>query len=59
MSEEQKKVITAKVRDSYRLYKASLGENIDEKKIDRTEDETEMLQISPQTLREIEHYSLV
>lgn len=59
MSEEQKKVITAKVRDSYRLYKATLGENIDEKKINQTEDEMERLQISPAILREIEHYSLI
>ena len=59
MSEEQKKVMTAKVRDSYRLYKATLGENIDEKKIERSEDEMERMQISPAILREIEHYSLI
>lgn len=59
MSEEQKKVITAKVRDSYRLYKATLWENIDEKKIERSEDEVEKQQISPQILREIEHYALI
>ena len=59
MSEEQKKVITAKVRDSYRLYKASMGENIDERKIEATQDQQDIQQISPQILREIEHYSLV
>jgi predicted Zn-dependent protease with MMP-like domain len=59
MSEEQKKVITAKVRDSYRLYKESVWENIDEKKIERTQDEQDIQQISPQILREVEHYTLI
>jgi predicted Zn-dependent protease with MMP-like domain len=59
MSEEQKKVITAKVKDSYRLYKASIWENIDERKIERTQDEQDIQQISPQILREIEHYNLI
>jgi len=30
MPEESKKIITAKVKDGYRLYKESIGENIDE-----------------------------
>ncbi len=59
MSEEQKKVITAKVRDSYRLYKATLWENIDERKIEQTQDQQDIQEISPQILREIEHYTLV
>ncbi len=59
MSEEQKKVISAKVKDSYRLYKASIWENIDERKIERTQDEQDIQQISPQILREIEHYNLI
>ena len=55
MNEEQKKIITAKVRDSYRMYKESIGENIDDHKIE-TKDEKEIHEISPQILREVERY---
>lgn len=57
MNEEQKKVITAKVRDSYRMYKQSLGEAVDVKK--ETEKEIENRGISPALLRQIEQYSMV
>lgn len=57
MNEEQKKAITAKVRDSYRMYKTSIGENIDE--IKETKDEMEMREISPEILKEVERYGLI
>lgn len=57
MQEEQKKVITAKVRDSYRMYKASVGEDIDEKKF--TKEEQEFREISPEILRQVEQYVLI
>jgi len=59
MPEEQKKIITAKVRDSYRLYKASLGEDIDEIKAEETEEQKDVAQVSTQMLREIEKYTLI
>lgn len=59
MPEEQKKIITAKVRDSYRLYKQSLWENIDEKKMEKTDEERDVSQVSVQMLREIEKYTLI
>jgi hypothetical protein len=48
MPEESKKIITAKVRDGYRLYKESLGENIDQQDEARlqTTDQKEMQEIS-------------
>jgi hypothetical protein len=58
MPEEQKKTITAKVKDSYRMYKASMGENIDDMRV-QTQDEYDIHQISPQILREIEKYVLI
>ncbi len=58
MNEEQKKIITAKVRDSYRMYKESIWENIDDHKIE-TKDEKEIQEISPQILREVERYWLI
>ena len=58
MNEEQKKIITAKVRDSYRMYKESIGENIDDHKVE-TKDEQEIHEISPQILREVERYGLI
>lgn len=57
MQEEQKKVITAKVRDSYRMYKQSVGENIDEVKF--TKDEMELQEISPEVLRQVEQYGII
>lgn len=58
MPEDQKKMITAKVRDSYRLYKQSMGEDIDNVKIE-TQDEKDIQEISPQILKEIERYVLI
>ena len=57
MVEEQKKVITAKVKDGYQLYKQSLGINVNEKKL--TEKENDEIEISPQVLKEIEQYNHV
>ena len=61
MPEESKKIITAKVKDGYRLYKESLGENMDEQEDlrSKTEDQQEMQEISGEVLREIEKYSKV
>ncbi len=57
MSEEQKKMITAKVKDGYQLYKQSLGIDVNEKKL--TEKENDEIGISPQVLKEIEQYNHV
>lgn len=57
MNEEQKKVITAKVRDSYRMYKESVWEDIDE--IKETQDQIEYHEISPEILKEVEKYWLI
>jgi hypothetical protein len=57
MNEEQKKVITAKVRDSYRMYKLSVWENIDQ--IKETSDQKDMHEISPDVLKQIEQYGLI
>lgn len=59
MNEEQKKVITAKVRDSYRMYKASMGQDIDNEQKKETQDEMEMHEISPQMLKEVERYGII
>lgn len=56
MNEEQKKVITAKVRDGYSLYQQSLGIEVGEKKI-KTEKEEDLSEISPQVLKEIARYN--
>lgn len=58
MPEDQKKTITAKVRDSYRMYKASVGEDINDAKVE-TQDEQDIHAISPQILKEIEKYVLI
>ncbi len=58
MPEEAKKLITAKVKDGYRLYRESLGDDMDledERKL-RTEDQKEMEEISWEVLREIDKY---
>ena len=61
MPEESKKVITAKVKDGYRLYKESLGEDMDEQDDlrSKTVDQQEMQEISWEVLKEIEKYSKV
>ncbi len=61
MPEESKKIITAKVKDGYRLYKESLGEDMDEQDIlkSKTQDQQEMQEISWEVLKEIEKYAKV
>lgn len=61
MPEESKKVITAKVKDGYRLYKESLGEDMDEQDEIKwqTTDQQEMQEISWEVFKEIEKYSKV
>lgn len=61
MPEESKKLITAKVKDGYRLYKESIGENIDEEEELKlqTVDQQEMWEISGDVLREIAKYGTV
>ncbi len=61
MPEESKKIITAKVKDGYRLYKESLWEDMDEQDDlkSKTEDQQEMQEISGEVLKEIEKYSKV
>ncbi len=58
MNEEQKKVITAKVKDGYMMYQQSMGIDTTAKKI-QTEKEVDMAEISPQVLREIAHYNTI
>ena len=58
MSEQQKKVITAKVRDGYTMYQKSLGIDTSEKRV-QTEKEVDMAEISPQVLKEMEHYTSI
>ena len=56
MDEEQKKVITAKVKDWYSMYQQSMGISTLNRKI-KTEKEEDLAEISPQILREIAHYN--
>ena len=54
MSDDQKKIITAKVKDGYRMYLESIGQKIEEKPdILKNEDNEDF---SPQLLKEIEKY---
>jgi len=57
MNEAQKKTITAKVRDSYIMYKKSVWEEIAEKE-ERYVD-TDIQQISPAILKQIEQYAMI
>lgn len=57
MNEDQKKVITAKVRDSYRMYKQSVWEDIDE--IKETVEQIEKREISPEILKQVEQYGFI
>jgi hypothetical protein len=59
MSEEQKKLITAKVRDGYMMYKKSIGIDISSENRILTEKEAQMAEISPQVLKELEHYNTI
>lgn len=56
MNETQKKVITAKVKDGYIMYKESMGIDMTNKRV-QTEKEVDMAEISPQVLREIASYN--
>ncbi len=58
MNEQQKKMITAKVKDGYMMYKQSMGFDTTEKKI-QTEKEVDMQDISPLMLKEIAHYTTI
>ncbi len=58
MNEQQKKMITAKVKDWYMMYKQSMGFDTSEKRI-QTEKEVDMQEISPLMLKEIEHYTTI
>lgn len=58
MNEDQKKVITAKVKDGYMMYQQSMGIDTSVKKI-QTEKEVDMAEISPQVLKEIAHYNTI
>ncbi len=61
MPEESKKVITAKVRDGYRLYRESMWVDLDleEEKMWQTQDQQEMQEISWEVLKELAKYSTV
>lgn len=61
MPEESKKLITAKVKDWYRLYRESLGEDVDMEDELRwkTQDQQDMQEISWEVLREIAKYGTV
>ncbi len=56
MDEDQKKIITAKVKDGYELYRQSLWIDGWSQK-QKTEKEADLVGISPQILKEIEHYT--
>jgi len=61
MPEESKKLITAKVKDGYRLYKESIGEDMDEEdelKL-QTADQQELQEISGDVLKEIARYGVI
>lgn len=59
MNEEQKKLITAKVKDGYIMYKKSLGISVESSSKVLNEKEEQMAEISPQVLRELEHYNSI
>jgi hypothetical protein len=59
MTEEQKKIITAKVKDGYIMYKKSLGIDVEASNRVISEKEEQMSEISPQVLKELEHYNTI
>lgn len=61
MPEDAKKIITAKVKDWYRLYKESIGEDVDAQNEakSKTQDQIDLQEISWEVLREIEKYSKI
>lgn len=58
MDEEQKKVMTAKVKDGYVMYQQSQWIDVLNKK-EQTDKEKDFAEISPQVLKEIAHYNEV
>lgn len=62
MNEDQKKKITARVKDGYNLYKESLNEKweeLQEKKTKEEEEENILNEFSPEILKELERYETV
>lgn len=55
MPEEQKMVITAKVKDGYNMFLASQGRDEQEVKVDKFAEET--IELSPELLKELEKYN--
>lgn len=55
--EDQKKLITAKVKDGYNMYLQSIGEKIEEKIANNNNEEKE--QFSPELLKELEKYNKI
>lgn len=58
MPEDQKRIITAKVRDGYRMYLESIGATLEEKKTDIL-DGDDMESFSPVLLKELEKYGKI
>jgi len=61
MPEESKKLITAKVKDGYRLYRESMGADLEaeEDMKSRTQDQQEMQEISWEVLKQLAKYVTV
>lgn len=59
MSEDQKKLITAKVKDGYNMYLESIGKKIDDMAQEKSKVDDEQMELSPQLLKEIEKYSKI
>ncbi len=55
--EEQKKILTAKVKDWYRMYLESIGEEDREEQKKMNTEQKELQDFSPQLLKEIEKYN--
>lgn len=58
ISEEEKKIITLKVRDGYNMYLESIGKKLEDEKKDETGDKW-LEDFSPQLLKEVEKYSKI
>lgn len=60
MSEDQKKLITAKVKDGYSMYLESIGGKVEEKNTTAPNPlDEEELDFSPQLLKELQKYSKI
>lgn len=58
MPEDQKRIITAKVKDGYRLYKESIGEEVEERPKEKySREEIDMRDVSPEIIKEIAKYN--